>query len=277
MNRSFYFRLLLATALTFALAATPQSSFAQRGGFHGGGGGFHGGGGGGFHGGGSAFRGGGFGASRGGFGAFRGGRGFGGFGGRGFGGFRGGRFGGFRGYPGFYSGFGFGLGWPYWGAYPYWYGYSPYWGGGLYAYYDPYGYGYGYGYGYDPYDYPYDEPSRDYNRPPSDGHSRDNDRCRDYRHDCSPPAKDNDKPNGPAKPSNGSAGDSSAAGSYMTVHFSGTSEALRPAVRNAMAALRAMPPAARERQLNSGRYAGFSAEERALLSQAADQLRQTYN
>ncbi|MBO0912014.1 MAG: hypothetical protein J2P13_09490 [Acidobacteria bacterium] len=44
---------------------------------------------------------------------------------------------------------------------------------------------------------------------------------------------------------------------------------LRPAVRNVVEALRAMPPAARRRQLSSGRYNGFSPEERKLLRNAA--------
>jgi hypothetical protein len=39
----------------------------------------------------------------------------------------------------------------------------------------------------------------------------------------------------------------------------------RPAVRNAIRALRAMPPDARQRQLNSGRYDNLSPEERELL------------
>jgi hypothetical protein len=45
--------------------------------------------------------------------------------------------------------------------------------------------------------------------------------------------------------------------------------AIRPAVRNAIAVLRAMPPAARERQLKSSRYEAFSPEERELLATAA--------
>jgi len=134
MKRIVFFKIFATTAVTLTLLATPQTSAAQRGGFHGGGGamGFHGGGG--FRGGGfSGFRGGsGFGNFRGGFGGFRGGRGF---YGRGFyGGFRG-----YRGfYPGFYSGFEFGF-WPYWGAYPYGYGHG-WWGPGPYAYYSPYDY-----------------------------------------------------------------------------------------------------------------------------------------
>ena len=288
-----YFRLLLGTALCIFPAGVPQPGFAQRGGFHGGGG-FHSGGG--FHGGGSGFHGGGFSGSRG-LGGFRGGHSFGGFGGRGFGGFHGGHFyggrlyGGFRGYgyPRFYSGFGFGFGfgWPYWGGYPYWgypywYGYDPSWGAGPYAYYYPYGYD------YDPYDYPWDDPDWGYRQHRDDRHSGDNDRCRDYRHECPPPA--NNKPKSDtAKPSNGAAGEGSPASNYLTINFTdarslgwnsgneNTGAVLRPAVRNAIAALHAMPPAARERQINSGRYAGFSAEDRQLLLKATVQVRETFN
>ena len=313
------FRILVVVAVSLALAGAPQSSFAQRGGFHGGGGGFHGGGsgfhgGGAFHGGSSGFRGGG--GFRGGnsFGNFRGGN-FGGFsGGRGLNGFRGGRFGGFRGfrgyYPGFYSGFGFGFGFgPYWGGYGYpYYGYSPWWGPSPYAYYSPYGYG----------DYPdggYADPGCDSssgNRgydddgcAPNNRIRRDNRDCYDYRQKCAPdnnPKNDN----APARPSSEAAPEGPPAGNYLTVSHSmcgdghscpsdgaklrtrflkgnglGNSDAnaaefppknggeLRPAVRNAIAALRAMPPAARERQLNSGRYASFSPEERELLTKVS--------
>jgi hypothetical protein len=45
---------------------------------------------------------------------------------------------------------------------------------------------------------------------------------------------------------------------------------LRPAVRNVIQALRAMPPEARQRQLNSGRYRNFSQEERELLINATE-------
>jgi len=285
-----YFRLLLGTALCMFLAGVPQPSFAQRGGFHGGGG-FHSGGG--FHGGGSGFHGGGFGGSRG-FGSFRGRPGFGGFNGRGFGSFRGGPFyggrfyGGFGGYPHFYSGFGFvfDFGWPYWGgypAYPYWYGYGPSWGLGPYAYYP-------YGSGYDPYDYLYDDPDWGYREHRYDRNFRDQDKCRDYRHDCPPPADNKPKQNGsPAKPSNGAAGEGSPSGNYVTINAADSGRrisyrgnesagaALRPAVRNAIAALRAMPPAAREQQINSGRYASFSTEERELMLKATVQFRETFN
>jgi hypothetical protein len=41
---------------------------------------------------------------------------------------------------------------------------------------------------------------------------------------------------------------------------------LRPEVQNAIRLLRAMPPAAAQERINSGRYAGFSPEERKLLN-----------
>jgi len=47
---------------------------------------------------------------------------------------------------------------------------------------------------------------------------------------------------------------------------------MRPAVRNAIEALRAMPPDARARQLNSGRYDAFSSEEREFLNSASHPL-----
>jgi hypothetical protein len=40
---------------------------------------------------------------------------------------------------------------------------------------------------------------------------------------------------------------------------------VRPAVQNAMRTLREMPPFARRREIEAGRYSHFTAEERALL------------
>jgi hypothetical protein len=279
------------------------------GGFHGGGFGSHAGGG--FHGGSSGgFRsGGGFGNfhGSGGFSGFRGGRGFGGFnnggfggfrGGRGFGGFRGNRFfGGFGGYPFFY-GFDFGF-WPYWGAYPYWYGYGPWWG--PYGYYSPYDYP----------DYPYDAPPDRYpghDRRDRDNRCRPDYRHPDNR--CNDSSPDTSKPNSenpPPRPSDTLGPESSPERNYVTTNFADYRPAVsnfhsndratqttattavaseqfanstaqqvpsgvRPAVRNAIEALRAMPPDARERQLSSGRYDNFSSEERELLNNALQLL-----
>jgi hypothetical protein len=45
--------------------------------------------------------------------------------------------------------------------------------------------------------------------------------------------------------------------------------ALRPQARNVMRALLAMPPEARQRQVESGRYSNFSPEEQELFRKAA--------
>jgi hypothetical protein len=237
---------VLITSVVLTICA-PQA-FA-RGGGHGGGGGFHGGGGfGGFHGGGGGFHGGG------GFGGFHGG----GWGGGGWGGWRGGYgWGGGRGWGwgpgwgwgGFGIGFGTGFGWgwgSYWGGYPYAYGY-------------PYPY---YSYPYDPY-YPY------------------------YRYGYGPNASAPQAPSAYDPYNNvdysGSAGyvtnqtatprpaaQRTVVASYQTAHspmqqFAG----LRPPARNVMQALLAMPPDARRRQVESGRYGSFSPEEQELFRKAA--------
>ena len=276
-----------------ALCGLSQPAFAQRGGhgggggFHGGGGGFHGGGGGfdgggAFHGGGT-FRGGGsFFGGRGGFGGGRGsfvGRG--GFGGRG--GFRGrgfdgrGRFrgrggcgwrGGYWGYP-WGWGFGFDYGWPYgWGwGYPY-YGYS---------WWPPYSYDYPY--------YPPSYPPPDYSYP-------------DNGYGDTPPADSRPSPrpnaNGPARPwrppvPGGTSGPNdvnpgvpadepsvpfrsdavmtASASDYRVAHTSLHQDPpLRPELQNAMRTLREMPPFARQREIETGRYSHFSPAEREFLS-----------
>jgi hypothetical protein len=264
MNRAMWFKILIVAAVSVALAGTPESGFAQRGGggFHGGGGGFHGGG----FGGGSGFHGGGFG------GGFHNG-GFGGFHGGGFGGFRGGW--GFPGWGGWGWGWGLNIsfGWPYWGSgYPY-----PWWGP------------YAYGYPYDPYYYP---DNRDYGpdrRYVPDYRYAPDHRVPDYRHDNSKP----DDQAAPAKPSTMPLPGSAPEHNYVTRNFgqqpaaSGTgvtptstvasnfqlaasspSTTLRPEVQNAIRLLRAMPPAARQERINSGRYANFSPDERKLLNTA---------
>jgi hypothetical protein len=270
------------------------------GGFHGGGfhsgGAFHGGGSG-FHNGGfSGFHGGGFhGAGPEGFGGFH--NGFGRFGG-GFGGFRHGPFFGGFGYPWFGLGFDFGF-WPYW-SYPYWSGYGPWWGPYAYAYpYDPYGpYG-----SYNSYDPPSDRDRRE-RRDPCDYRYPDTCRSKgntapvtpsnlNVRAEPSAPVSLNPDPGSPdpgdaspivddshpaisfiayrsaASPEdvNHRSAVSLDAGNDSPVKASASSGSppLRPAVKNAIRLLRAMPPAARERRLNSGRYDSFSAEERELL------------
>ncbi|HSY98448.1 MAG TPA: hypothetical protein VK788_03050 [Terriglobales bacterium] len=302
MKKAMLFRVVIVLAAMIALSCVPQSALAQRGGGHGGGGGFHGGGGG-FHGGGGGFHGGGGGAFRGGGGFSGGGRtGF--VGGRSFGGFRGGGFNRGRGGFG-WGGRGFGWGGRYWGGgYGYGWGWGfgfgwPYWGwGGSY----PYGYYYGPGYyGYSPYySYPYYGPSDDPagypdpnngNDDPSNPNARpqpnQNGPARSWR----PPV-----PGGgadPNYPNNGAAAAaprgpvlsvdrmsvtpaSYRASSSSPVHSTteratierATAQAdapLRPEVQRALQRLREMPPFAREREIETGRYRQFSPEEKQIL------------
>lgn len=260
MIRIVSLRILVLIALSVALIGLPPSAFAQHGG-HGGGGGFHGGGA--FHGGGN------FGGFHGGAVGFHSG-GYGGFYGRGFYGFRGhGYYGGF-GFPAYGFGFGFGFG-PYWG-YPYYYGY----GWNPYAYYYPYG-----SYYYPPYYYP-DGP--DY--PRDNSYPRGNrDGC-DYRDEDDHPCKSHNE-NVPPKPSS-TVPDSAPEHNYVTTNPAANGPAfsladyrpstnaaaaqlpsgLRPAVRNVIEALRAMPPEARLRQLNSGRYHNLAPQELEFVTNA---------
>ncbi|MBV9342808.1 MAG: hypothetical protein JO159_18240 [Acidobacteria bacterium] len=294
MKRAFV-RIPCLFAISIALAVIPEPIFAQHGGH--GGGGFHGGGFGhggfrghsGFHGGGfsghgvswGAFRGnGGFSGFRsGGFRGFSNGRGFGGFPGRnGFKGFGPGFAGAFRGFRPYGYGYGlsFDLGFfPFWG-YPFFAGYSSPWWVAPYPYYYP------------PYDYPDGDAGRGYSYPRHD-HCR-----RDYRYDnrCGDASPGDSRSGGdipPAQPSNNALPESSHDRSYVasnsedyitspaqtsvvagrlalaSARASKIHPGVRPAVRNAIEALRAMPPDARERQISSARYADFSAAERQLL------------
>jgi hypothetical protein len=290
MKKAILFRVVCIFVAMIALGWLPQSALAQRGGHGGGGGGFHGGGGGGFHGGGgAAFHGGGgfsggarSGFARGGsFGGFRGGY----FGGRGgFG--RGGRYWG-RGY-GYGWGWGLGFGWPYWG-----------WGWGYpYAYYNPWYYA------PDPYySYPYYGPSDDdpagypdpgngYDDPPPAGPNarplpNQNGPARPWRPPVPGGAPNAGYPNsdaagvaphGPVLSVDRMSGTPSsyrAAGSvpgHFTTVRATTERAsaqanapLRPEVQKALERLREMPPFAREREIETGRYRQFSAEEKQVL------------
>ena len=273
MNRPIRSRSLIVASVSIVLALIPAAALAQRGGFHGGGGfgGFHGGG---FHGSSGAFHGGGSGFHSGGFGGFHG-AGPGRFGGFRNGSFRGG-FGGFHhhsfyggGYPWFGWGGDFDFGfWPYWG-YPYRYGYAPWWG--PYSYYYP----------YDPYDsYGSDEP-RDYgdrrsHRDPCD--YRYPDTCKSSgNHAPVKPSNMNVRQEPPAAPAPLNPGDvilDDSKPAVSLIAYSSTpsredrndgSPTLRPAVRNAIQLLRAMPPAARQQRLDSGRYDSFTPEERKML------------
>jgi len=291
MSKSALFRIfgVVSAILLFAFLACP--AWAQRGGGHGGGGGFHGSSMGGFHGGGG-FRGGGsfvggrsgysgaryYGAYRGGIrgGVWRGGSAWRGGWGRPVGwGWRTG-----WGWPGRYWGYpwgsGFGFGWPWWG-----------WGWGYpSAYYSSPWYG----------PSPYYDPS--YSCPP--GYS-----CPDNGNDGPPPPPPNSDPNSEYSPPRSSrtpvyggsicptcgAGDPDAAASRSTApilsvdHLTATPSSYRaaratspqnsslpPDVRNATRHLREMPPFARQREIETGRYSHFSPQKKQLLRQFDRQL-----
>jgi hypothetical protein len=271
----------------------------------GGGGGFHGGGGGGFHGGGGFYGGGhsrfnggrSYGGFRGGYYGGRGyvgGRGGYGWGGRGYG--WGGRYWG-RGY-GYGWGWGFGFGWPYWGwgwGYPYGYYYSP----GYYAPGSYYSYPY-YGTSDDPTGYPNPGNGND-DPPPTDPNTRplpnQNGPAKSWR-----PPVPGGAPH--ANYANSDAAAVAPRGSVLSVdrmsvtqtsyraagsipaHFTAerattqratTQRAtieraaaqadapLRPEVQKALQRLREMPPFAREREIETGRYRDFSSEEKQIL------------
>ena len=272
MNKSL---LLVLTAIIASVifGSSPQNAFAQRGG-HGGGGGFHGGRGMSFSGGGAkGFYGGAVGRlhSGGGHYGYRNGYFYGGHYGIPYGSGRGyygyhvgyGPHGGYRRYPYYGVGWGWGFGWPYWG-----------WG---------LGYGYGY-YGYNPW---YSAPYLYYSYPDycSPGYS-----CPPNGNDNPPPADSSPKPGPPAKPrrpdestpdtDDGSRNASatshgsvlSAKGAMVLVSNGRVANSttqgytpVRPEVQNAMRALREMPPFARLREIETGRYSHLNAEERALL------------
>jgi hypothetical protein len=292
MKKNTLFRVLGVLVATIAVACWPSTASAQRGGGGhggGGGGGFHGGGGGGFHGGGGggggSFRGGSYGG-----GGYRGGGFRGGYGNRGgYGGWRGG-YGGrggygwggrYWGYPGWgygWGGWGLGLGfgWPYWG---YGYGY-------------PYGYGYGYAPDsyYSPYDCPPgyacpdngDDPPPPQNYNPNYAPNPQTDPARPWR-----PAPSGAAPApGVARQGNGNPADYDARPVISVDHIAATrvtpssyrivpaSERTRPEpvsdLENAMRHLRDMPPYAREREIESGRYSHFSPEEKEQLRAQVD-------
>jgi hypothetical protein len=286
MKKAVLFRVVFVFVAMIALGWLPQPVLAQHGGHGGAGGGFHGGGGGGFHGGGGSFHSGrgfyagghsGYGGGHyyGGYrGGYYGGRGGYGWAGRGWAYGRGGRYWG-RGY-GYGWGWGFGFGWPYWGwGYPYGYYYDPW-------YYAP----------YPNYAYPdYSDPNNgDDNPPPAD-----------------PGARPQPNQNGPARswgpPAPGGAANANYAKSIVatvaprrpvvsvdrmgvtpnTYRAAGsipdrsTTEwatpqadaALRPEMEKALQRLREMPPFAREREIETGRYRQFSSEEKQILRNAA--------
>jgi hypothetical protein len=273
MGKSSVLKVLCAVFVSLALGLTTEPLLAQRGG-HGGGGGFHGGGGG-FHGGSGGFHGGG------GYGGFHGSSGF-----HGGSGFRGGAFaGGFHGggfaprhggfvpvRPGFFPGRGF---------FPGAVGFFPgRFGFGGFA---PFGFGWGgWGFGLSfnfggfwgpayAYPYPY---VPGWVAPP----------CYYYPSPCYVPSGYAPADPGSYRASNEDYPDNSPA-EYSNAEYSNpestryvgpSSQQLaetairqipdaRPELRNAIRALSGMPPAARERELATGLYAGLSTEERRVL------------
>jgi hypothetical protein len=248
MKKSNLFRVLCIVLTSVVLICVPESSFAAG---HGGGGG------GGFHGGG--FGGGGFGGYHAGWGGAGGRGGWGGYGWRGgWGGYGRG-----WGYPGWgYAGWGVGFGWgwgSYWAGYPYAYGYP---------YYYPY-YPYSYGYPYYPY-YPYYGPAANAPADP-DGYNGGNQYPHDnlerqnssYREPQGSPSVNNT----PTMRfvSHKTAGDTDSAKYWLSNYQQHTVP--RQEVRNVIQALLAMPPEARRRQVESGRYRNFSPEEQELVNQ----------
>ncbi len=257
MKPSIFPKILCAGLLLIMIGWAPQSVFAQHGG-HGGGAGFHGGGGG-WHGAGNGWHGGG--------------------GGWHDGGYHGGWGGGYWGYPGWGYGWGFSIGFN-WGSYAYPYGYG--WAPSYYPYYYPYRYPYPY---YVPAD---DQPgyASSYSSygPGSNGYAY-----------SSRPASSAYAANSATQPSSTPASDGAPNVNYLTIHqashtrpaHSPTMRAvtpssyrpansatrqlppLRPAVQNVIRALRAMPPDARQRQIDSGRYNNLSPQELELVKNAS--------
>jgi len=251
MKKSSLLRGLWVLVTAVVLICTPESSFAA-GGHGGGGGGFHGGGGGGFHGGS-------FGGSHGGWGGggWHGGSGWhggwGGYGGRGWGYPGWGRGWGW-GYPGWGWGVGIGFGWgwsSYWPSYPYAYGYRSYYPN--YPYY-PY-------YGSDAYGPESPDRYSGENRDPRDNSQQQNSAYPGPERSTGV----NDQIPTTTFATHNAAGDASSANYWLSNYQLRTVP--RQEVRNVVQALLAMPPEARRRQIESGRYRSFSPEEQELLNQ----------
>jgi hypothetical protein len=280
MNNPVVSKSLFALVVLALVFAVPTSVLAQRGGH--GGGGFHGGGGG-FHGGGGSFHGGGYGGYHGGgsshaYGAYHGGNYYGGHGGYY------GRGGYYR--AGYYGGHGYGWGGGYWG-YPGWgFGFGWGWGFGLsvsFGGYPGYPYGYGYAPPYYPYAYPYPYygvPSGAANNYPS-SYAPNTSESSSYEGEDYASAQQSSAsvqqqvpaPSAPrmqyasyaATPNHAYA----AAGQPNAARFA-VQQPVRPEVQVVIRALRGMPPEARQRQVDSGRYGNLSAQELEFAMYAAE-------
>ena len=304
MKQSTVLKVLCTALFVVTMVWAPQSVLAHSGGgghggggggFHGGGGGggFHGGGGGGsFHGGGAAMYHGGSGGGYHGGGYYGGGHYHGGgyYGGGHYhgSGYWGG--GGYWGYPGYGWGFSIGFNWGPFSVgfgYPYGYAAAP-------SYY-PY---------YYPYPYPYYVPAAPagyvnnsspsnsdnaYSSGQNDNYVPDNSYVQPSSaatQQWSAPARQSNVPTPRTVPAANSltirnASYTAPAPGYATHASAGTSSSYRPAltarqlpaprpeVQNVIRALRAMPPAARERQIDSGRYSNLSPKELEFVRYAA--------
>ena len=306
MNKSIVLRVLCAAVVLATLASAPESALAQRGGHGGGGGGgFRGGGGwggghyGGYHGGGygghggyyGGYHGGGYGGHGGYYGGYHGG-GYGGNGGYygsyhgggyygGRGGYYGGR-GGYWGYSGYGYGWGFGLGFSFGYGYPY--GYATGWEPAYYPYYYYYPYHYPYYYPYPPYyvSAPASDPSgysATVYRTSSDVSV--NSPVEASASVARPPAL-RGTPNSnspttnyatytPTAPGGGTDSATITSSNYRSPHPAAQPlPPLRPEVQNVIRALRGMPPDARQREIDSGRYSNLSPQELNLAKYAAN-------
>jgi hypothetical protein len=289
MHKPTIMKVLFATVLLATLVWAPQPALA---GSHGGGGGFHGGGGGGGYHGGGGFHGGGGGYHGGGGGYYGGGGRYSGYHGGyygGHGGYYGGHggyyrgYGGFWGYPGFGVAFGYGSGWGfglsfgwggYWPAYPYGYGYGGAWAQPYYPSYSPYPYSYA------PSAYVSGQPYVS-NRPYVSNQSGDDSYAYAPAAQSRPPARVSPPNTGAVTIQN--AAYTSNRSNYRVATAPGMTSSYRPArsttrqiqqlspqAQNVIHALRAMPPDARQRQIDSGRYSNLSPQELEYARYAAD-------
>lgn len=276
MNRASLLRVFPSLVVSLLLLAAPVCFAGPHGGggFHGGGGGFHGGGGGGYHGASAAgaYHGGGWGGGYHGGGYYGGGYHGGSYYGRGY--YRGYGWGGGWGYPGWGFGIGVSFGWGgyggwggYWPAYPYsypYYGYAP----PCSAYYPCYPY---YSYPspyYSPVSNPPVAPAAYVNTARAAQPAPAQYSAPEYQTVPMPP-RSNAVTVMNVSYRRGASSYSTASYSPPK-HTSPQVSEQRPAVQNVIRALRAMPPAARERQLVSGRYNDFSPQEMRFVRSAAE-------